>query len=106
MNVGNQPTDLQLLTTVTQAGRFQVFSLHVDAVTANDLDRLGITTGALVDVLHNDFRGTIALRSRGNRLVILGRACSYKIKVIPRPEKKKPRHCSIKNLKLRPVLEE
>jgi len=72
---------MQVLQSVSEFGPYKVYSMHVDTDTACDLHALGVIPGETVHVIENDHKGTVAMKINGE-IVILGRACTFKIKVI------------------------
>ena len=72
------------LHSVNHPGRYRVTSLHVAHQQALELERMGILPGAVLDVLHNDFRGTMAVQVQGV-WIILGRSETFHIQVAELP---------------------
>lgn len=66
---------------VSGPGTYRIRSIHLSGHAANELERLGLVPGTVVQVLHNDFRGTLGIRFRGD-LIILGRSESFHIQVV------------------------
>lgn len=66
---------------VNGPGTYRIRSIHLSGHDASELDRLGLVPGTVVEVLHNDFRGTLGIRFRGD-LIILGRSESFHIQVV------------------------
>lgn len=65
---------------VDKPGTYCVTSIHVGPVHARELGVLGIEPGVIIEVLHNDFRGTIGIQIAGE-LVILGRTETFHIQI-------------------------
>ncbi len=61
---------------------YHIRSIHLDRPGTDMLEGLGLSPGRYIEVLYNDFKGTLALIACG-RHVILGRQITYKLKVIP-----------------------
>jgi len=66
---------------VSGPGYYRIRSIHLSGAGASELEHLGLLPGAVVQVLHNDFRGTLGIRFRGD-LIILGRSESFHIQVV------------------------
>lgn len=62
-------------------GSYRIRSIHLAHHAADELDRLGLLPGSVIEVLHNDFKGTLAICFRGD-LIILGRSETYHIQVV------------------------
>lgn len=65
----------------SQSGSYRIRSIHVAHPESAELERLGLLPGAVIQVLHNDFRGTLGICFRGE-LIILGRSETFKIHVV------------------------
>ena len=61
---------------------FTVLSVNVSRSEQARLSQRGIEAGLKVEVIYNNHKGTVALRS-GSSLVILGRHEIYKIRLLP-----------------------
>ena len=72
-----------LLHEVMHHESFTVLSINVDRKEQARLALRGIEPGLKVEVVYNNHKGTVALRSR-TALVILGRHETYKIRLLPR----------------------
>jgi hypothetical protein len=65
---------------VPRRGTYRVCSVYVNRHRAMDLEEHGIFAGNRMEVVHNDFRGTLAVQV-GGRIVILGREVSFHLVV-------------------------
>ena len=71
-----------LLNEVMHHDVFTVLSVNVNRQEQARLARRGIEPGLKIEVMCNNHKGTVALRSR-SALVILGRHETYKIRLLP-----------------------
>ena len=71
------------LSEVLQHESFTVLSVNVSRKEQARLSQRGIEPGLKIEVIYNNHRGTVAVRSR-RALVILGRHETYKIRLLPR----------------------
>ena len=76
-------TKALLLHEVMHHESFTVLSVNVGRSEQARLSLRGIEPGLKVEVVYNNHKGTVALRSR-TALVILGRHETYKIRLLPR----------------------
>jgi Fe2+ transport system protein FeoA len=70
------------LNTARASDSVRILSVHLDREGADALERLGVSPGHTVQVMENDHKGTVALKTRHGQ-VILGRQFTYQTTVSP-----------------------
>ena len=77
-----KPVSPMRLCEVDRHAVYHIRSMHLDRKGAEQLEALGLSPGKYIEVLFNDFKGTLALIAN-DRHIILGRHITYKLKVVP-----------------------
>lgn len=70
------------LHSVPDSGVYTIRSLHMGRRNADLLASMGLVPGATIEVGHNDFCGTLAVRCN-KEWIILGRSETFNIMVVP-----------------------
>ena len=64
------------------SGKYRILSVQTDRESVPALSQRGIEQGRTIEVIYNNRMGTVLVET-GRMAIILGRACSFRIQLLP-----------------------